>query len=122
MPWFRTKAVAPIGSSKMFIGSPHAPAVAQVLAFELISDRLPLFKSMANMLTAFPVPLLPWVSTYKSPDGREEELPQFTRRKLRAHMAASATTPPIFFDICSPSRFPSAGDALPAVTETEACG
>src|SRR3982074_445296 len=120
----------------MSCGSPHAPAVAHVLALELISDRLPLFKSMANMLTAFPVPLLPWVNTYKSPDGRDEELPQFTRNKLRAHMAASATTPPIFFDICSPkgssmarfspigvvSRFPSAGDALPAVTETEACG
>jgi hypothetical protein len=106
----------------MSSGSPHVPAVAQVLAFELISDRFPLFKSMAKELTAFPAPLLPWVSTYKSPDGRDEELPQFTRNKLRAHMAASATTPPIFFDICSPSRFPSAGDALPAVTETEACG
>jgi hypothetical protein len=90
----------------MSSGSPHVPAVAQVLAFELISDRFPLFKAMAKELTAF----------------REEELPQFSRNKLRAHMAASATTPPIFFDICSPSRFPSAGDALPAVTETEACG
>jgi len=106
----------------MFTGSPHAPAVAHVLAFELISDKFPLFKSIAKELTAFPVPLLPWVSTYRSPDGREEELPQFNRNKLRAHMAESATTPPIFFDICSPSRFPSAGDALPAVTETEACG
>jgi len=120
----------------MFSGSPHAPAVAHVLAFELIRDRFPLFKSMANMLTAFPVPLLPWVSTYRSPDGREEELPQFTKNKLRAHMAASATTPPNFFDIYSPkgspigalfadsgvSHFPSAGDALPALTVTEACG
>src|SRR3984893_6452960 len=116
------KAAAPFGSSTMSSGSPHVPAFAQVLAFELISDRFPLFKSMAKELTAFPVPLLHWVSTYRSPDGREEELPQFSRNKLRAHMAASATTPPIFFDICSPSRFPSAGDALPAVTETEACG
>src|SRR6202171_3106859 len=106
----------------MSSGSSHVPAVAQGLAFEFISDRFPLFKSMAKELTAFPVPLLPWVSTYRSPDGREEELPQFSRNKLRAHMRASATTPLIFFDICSPSRFPSAGDALPAVTETEACG
>src|SRR6202045_1793068 len=108
MPWFRTKAAAPVGSSTMSSGSPHVPAVAHVLAFELISDRFPLFKSMAKELTAFPVPLLPRVSTYKSPDGRDEELPQFTRNKLRAHMTASAMTPPIFFDICSPSRFPSA--------------
>jgi hypothetical protein len=107
----------------MFSGSPHDPPEGlHVLAFELINDKFPLPKSMAKELTLFPVPLLPWVSTYKSPDGRDEELPQFTRNKLRAHMAASATTPPIFFDICSPSRFPSAGDALPAVTETEACG
>src|SRR6202158_6594916 len=106
----------------MSSGSPHVPAVAHVVAFELISDRFPLFKSMAKELTAFPAPLPPWVSTYKSPEDREEELPQFSRNKLRAQMAASATTPPIFFDICSPSRFPSAGDALPAVTETEACG
>src|SRR6267378_8238786 len=106
----------------MSCGSPHAPAVAHVLAFELISDKFPLFKSMAKELTLFPVPLLPWVSTYKSPDGRDEELPQLSRNKLRAHMPASATTTPIFFDICSPSRFPSASDALPAVTEIEACG
>src|ERR1700732_951543 len=90
----------------MSSGSPHVPAVAQVLAFELISDRFPLFKAMAKELTAFPVPLLPWVSTYRTPDGREEELPQFSRNKLRAHMAASATTPPIFFDICSPKGSP----------------
>src|SRR6202163_3107813 len=90
----------------MSSGSPHAPAVAHVLAFELISDRFPLFKSMANMLTAFPAPLLPWVSTYRRPEAREEELPQFTRNKLRAQMAASATTPPNFFDICSPKGFP----------------
>jgi hypothetical protein len=107
----------------MFNGSPHdLPEVVHVLALELISDKFPLLKSMAKELTAFPVPLLPWVSTYKSPEGRDEELPQFNRNKLRALMPASATTPPIFFDICSPSRFPSAGDALPAVTETEACG
>src|SRR6266403_5818947 len=106
----------------MSSGSPHAPAVAHVLAFELISDRFPLFKSMANELTLFPRPLLPWVSTYKSPDGRDEELPQLSRNKLRAHTPTSATTTPIVFDICSPSRFPSAGDVLPAVTETEACG
>jgi hypothetical protein len=77
---------------------------------------------MAKELTLFPTPLLPWVSTYKTPEGLEEELPQLSRNKLRAHMPASAMTPPIFFDICSPSRFPSAGDALPAVTEIEACG
>src|SRR4030088_2596939 len=91
----------------MFSGSPHdPPAGLHVLAFELISDRFPLLKSMAKELTLFPVPLLPWVSTYKSPEGREEELPQFTRNKLRAHMAASATTPPIFFYIFSPQGAP----------------
>src|ERR1700682_3129712 len=100
----------------MLSGSPHdPPGGGHVLAFELISDRFPLLKSMAKELTLFPVPLLPWVSTYKSPDGRDEELPQLTRNKLRAHMPTRATTPPIFFDICSPSRFPPAGDALPAV-------
>src|SRR5450755_4769521 len=106
----------------MFSGSPHAPVVLHVGAFELISDNPPLPKSMANELMLLPVPLLPWVRTYKTPEGREAELPQLSRNKLRAHMPASATTKPIFFDICSPSRFPSAGDALPAVTETEACG
>jgi hypothetical protein len=50
----------------------------------------------------FPMPLLPWVSTYKSPAGRDEELPQFSRNKLRAHMPASTTITFIFFDIYSP--------------------
>src|SRR5260370_12589907 len=100
----------------MSSGSPHVPAVAQVLAFELISDRFPLFKSMAKELTAFPVPLLPWVSTYKSPEGRDEELPQFTRNTLKAHTAARAITPPIFFPILSPSHFPSPSTALPPAT------
>src|SRR5208337_4469130 len=101
-------AAAPVGSSKMFRGSPHDRlAVEHVLAFELISDNPPLFKSMANELTLFPTPLLPWVSTYKSPEGREEELPQLSRNKLRAHMPASATTTLIFFDICSPTGVPN---------------
>jgi hypothetical protein len=114
-------------------GRPHGSglvilaAVGHALAFELISDRVPLSKLMAKELTFSPMPvgpcwLVPWVSTYKIPEGREEELPQLSRNKLRAHMATSATTPPILFDICTPSRFPSAGDALPAVTEPEACG
>src|ERR1700675_3947266 len=92
----------------MLSGSPHdPPAGLQVLAFELISDRFPLPKSIAKELTLFPDPLLPWVSTYKSPEGRDEELPQLSRNKLRAHIPTRATTPPFFFDICSPSRFPS---------------
>src|ERR1700716_4287552 len=110
----------------MFSGSPHdPPGGLHVLAFELISERFPLLKSMAKELTLFPLPLLPWVSTYKSPDGRDEELPQLSRNKLRAQMPANAMTSPIFFDICSPkgsptgalfadwvvSRFPSAGNA-----------
>jgi len=121
----------------MFNGSPHdVPDVVHVLVFELISDRFPRLKSMAKELTLFPVPLLPCVSTYKSPEGREEELPQLSKNKLRAHTPTSAIATPMFFDICSPkgsphrallpigvvSRFPSEGDALPAVTETEACG
>jgi hypothetical protein len=107
----------------MFSGSPHEPpAGVHVLAFELTSDNPPLFKSMAKVLTLFPVPLLPWVSTYRTPAGRDEELPQLSRNKLRAHRPTSAITTLIFFDICSPSRFPSAGNALPAVTEIEACG
>jgi hypothetical protein len=95
----------------MFTGSPHGSgllavaAVGHVLAFELTSDRPPLFKSMANVLTLFPTPLLPWVSTYNTPVGRDEELPQFTRNKLRAHRPASAITPPIFFDINSPRNW-----------------
>lgn len=131
-----TNAVAPVGSSKILTGSPQVVDEGHVLAFELISDRFPLFRSMENELTSGPAPLMPWVSTYNSPEGREEELPQLSGNKLRAHMPASATTRLIFFDICSPkgppsarfspigevNRFPSAGDALPAVTETEACG
>jgi hypothetical protein len=81
--------------------------VEQVLAFELISDKLPLSKLMEKELTLFPVPLLPWVRTYKSPEGREDELPQLRSNKLKAHRAASTQNPRNFFDICSPSRFPS---------------
>src|SRR6202521_1660965 len=91
----------------MFSGSPHDPPEGlHVLAFELINDKFPLPKSMTKELTLFPVPLLPWVSTYKSPDGRDEELPQLSRNKLRAHMPMSAMTPPIFFDIYSPKGSP----------------
>jgi len=101
-PSFSTNAVAPVGSRIMFNGSPHdVPDVVHVLAFELISDRFPLLKSMANELT-----LLPSVSTYSSPEGREEELPQLSRNKLRAHTPTSATTKPNFFDICSPKGSP----------------
>src|SRR5271169_6593408 len=86
----------------MSSGSPHAPAVLHVGAFELISDRPPLFKSMANELTLGPAPFVPWVRTYKSPEGREEELPQLSKNKLRAHRPTSATTTLNFFDISSP--------------------
>ena len=50
----------------------------------------------------FPKPKLPWVKTYKTPEGRDEELPQLSRNTLRAHIPTSAMTPPIFFDIYSP--------------------
>ena len=127
VPWFRTKAVAPVGSSTMSRGSAArfgfliAPWAG--LALELISDRFPLPKSMAKELTLFPTPLLPWVSTYKSPEGREEELPQLSRNKLRAHRPTSATTHAYFLRhlFSQEIRFASIsrpGDALPAVTET----
>jgi hypothetical protein len=136
LPWFKTNATEAVGSSKISRGSPHAFAVAQVVAFELISDRLPLPKLMAKELTLSPAPLIPCVRTYRSPEGLEEELPQLSKNKLKAHMATNAKTPPIFFDIYSPkaprstrfpaikvvSRFPFAGDLPPAVTETAACG
>src|SRR5260370_21043452 len=89
-------------------GSPHGlelvpvAGVGHVLAFELTSDRPPLFKSRANVLTLLPTALLPWVSTYKTPEGRDEELPQFTRHKLSAHRPTNATPPPNFFAIYSP--------------------
>jgi hypothetical protein len=70
----------------------------------------------------FPTKVVPWVNTYKIFEGRFEELPQLAKSALRAKRPTRAITRLIFFDICSPSRFPSAGDALPAVTETEACG
>jgi hypothetical protein len=89
---------------------------------ELISDKLPLPKSMEKELTLWPAPLTPCVRTYNNPAGREEELPQFSKNKLRAQIARSARIPPIFLNINSPRRFPSAGDSPPAVTEPEACG
>src|ERR1017187_5296237 len=57
---------------------------------------------MPKEATLFPRPLLPWVSTYNSSEGRNEELPQLSSNTLRAQMPASTTTPPIFFDIYSP--------------------
>jgi hypothetical protein len=93
---------------------------------------------MENELTKFPVPPSPWVSTYKTPAGRYEELPQLSKHKLRANTPASATAPLNFLDIYSlfseesPSprfspigvvnRFPSTGASLPTVPEIEACG
>jgi hypothetical protein len=76
-------------------------------ALELIKDKAPLFRLMEKELTLFPRPLLlrPWVSTYKSPDGRDDELPQLSKAKLRAHRPMSAATPQIFFDIYSPAGF-----------------
>jgi hypothetical protein len=110
----RTNAFTPAGSSKISNGGPHEePGGLQVAALELISVKLPLFKSVAKELTLFPTPLFPWVNTYKIPVGRDEELPQLSRNKLRAHIAASATSRPIFFDICTPSRFPPAGISRP---------
>jgi hypothetical protein len=87
-------------------GSPHAFGVAQVCAFELIKDKLPLPKLIAKELMLFPAPLIPWVNTYKTPEGREDELPQLSKNILRAHTAMSATTTPNFFDICSPKGSP----------------
>jgi hypothetical protein len=103
----------------VFVG---VAAVGQVLALELTSDRFPLFKSMAKEVTLFPTPLPPWVRTYKTPEGREEELPQLSSNRLRAHRPTSAMARLIFFDINSPSRFPSGDNALPAVTAIAACG
>src|SRR5208283_1267740 len=121
-----TKPTLLVGSRKILMGSPQdAVCVGQVLAFELISVRLPLYKLMAKELTLLPRELLkvvPSVSTYRSPAGRDDELPQLTRSKLEAQRPRRATTKPNFFDICSPSRFPFAGGILPAVTEIEACG
>src|ERR1017187_37191 len=92
----------------MFRGSPHdGLAVEHVLAFELISDRFPLSKSMENELTLFPTPLLPCVSTYKSSEGREEELPHLARNKPRAPAPAPPPTPFISCEFCPPGRFPS---------------
>jgi hypothetical protein len=95
-------------------GGPHgkgllAVAPGHVLAFELTSDRSPLSRSMEKELTLYPIPVrlplfVPWVSTYKTPEGRDEELPQLSRNKLRAHRPTSATTPPIFFNISSPKE------------------
>jgi hypothetical protein len=91
---------------------------------------------MEKELTLFPLPLIPWVSTYRVPAGRDEELPQLSKNKLRAHRPTSTTTAFIFFDIYSPEGFPSprfiadwgvnrfqfAGDLRPVVMETEPCG
>jgi hypothetical protein len=93
---------------------------------------------MENELTKFPVPPSPWVSTYKTPAGRYEELPQLSKHKLSANTPASATAPLNFLDIYSlfseespsprfspigvVSRFSSTGASLPTLTETEACG
>ena len=131
LPWFRTKAAEAVGSSRISNGSPHAFGVAQVCAFELIRDKLPLPKLIAKELMLFPAPLIPCVNTYKTPEGREDELPQLIKNILKAHTAMSATTTPNFFDICSPkgfpsarfsptglvSRFPSAGDLRPVVRD-----
>src|ERR1017187_8315323 len=57
----------------MSTGSPHGlglvpvAGVGHVLAFELTSDRPPLFKSMANVLTLFPTELFPWAAHTKLP-------------------------------------------------------
>jgi hypothetical protein len=84
----------------------------------LSSDNLPLPRSIANEPTLFS----PWLSTYNTPAGRDDELPQLAKNKLKPRNAKSAKSPDIFFDICSPSRFPSAGVRPPAITETEAFG
>jgi hypothetical protein len=101
----------------MLSGNPQG-AVVHVVALLLISDNLPLARSIANEPTLFS----PWLSTYNTPAGRDDELPQLIRNKLRPKKAKSRRSPDIFFDICSPSRFPSAGVRPPAITETEAFG
>jgi len=81
-----------------------------VLALLLMIDRVPLFRSMEKEVTLNPKPgvpwaVSPWVSTYNTPVGREEELPQLSSNKLRAQVATNATTPLIFFDIYTPGDY-----------------
>src|SRR5208282_5302327 len=121
-------------------GAPHGlgfswvAIVEHVLALSLIADRLPLFRLMAKEVTLKPMPGVPWavrpcVSTYNTPVGREEELPQLSSNELRAHTPTNTTTLLVLFniDIYAPysfrrfravRRFPSAGDTAPAVPET----
>jgi hypothetical protein len=44
-----------------------------------------------------------WLITYSSPEGREDELPQFNKSTLKAQMPTSTNTPPLLFNIHSPS-------------------
>jgi len=111
-PVFSTYVTDPVGSRRIVEG------VVSVDAVLLSSDSLPLPRSRANEPTLFS----PWLSTYNTPAGRDDELPQLIRNKLRPKNAKSAKSPGKFFDICSPSRFPSAGVRPPAITETEAFG
>jgi hypothetical protein len=64
--------------------------------------------------------LSPWLATNKTPEGREDEEPQLISNKVRPRKANPAKKPGIFFDICSPSRFPFASVHPLAITETEA--
>jgi len=92
--------------------------VGQVLAVLLSNDNRPFARLIANDPTVLSL----WLSTYNTPAGRDDELPQLIRNKLSPKKANNANNPDIFFDICSPSRFPSAGVRPPAITETEAFG
>ena len=64
----------------------------------------------------------PWLSTYRTSDGLDEELPQLTKKEAMPKIASRAKSPQIFFDIFSPSRFPFRGIRPPAITEMEALG
>src|SRR6266576_614750 len=111
-PVFKTYATVPLGSRRILVGVISAGAVL------LSSESLPLPRSIANDPTLFS----PWLSTYNNAAGRDDELPQLIKNNVRPKNAKSAKIPDIFFDICSPSRFPSAGVRSPAITETEAIG
>src|SRR5580704_15982454 len=86
----------------MAVGSPHVELGGQVGArSSLINESSPLYKSTENELTLSS----DWLTTYKSPEGRESPLPQLISSALSAKMPTRATTKPVFFNVCSPNRY-----------------
>src|SRR5215470_16886545 len=110
-PVLRTYATVPFGSSRILVG------VTSVVEVWLISDRFPLSRSIAYE----PIWASPWLKKYKTPAGRDDELPQLIRKALRPITATSRKSPEIFFDICSPSAR-SAGIPSPCYSKTLAFG